>query len=221
MNRVHTYRNLAILIVVVLTSTALVSCGQPSQKYATSKSEGTYFTVPVEWHEVTMKELSAVEAKSTVSGAAEKLLLVKWQEAYSPDSEVGPTQVFSAYPTTKPLVFVRVRWLFPDEVNSLSYNTLRDLVEPVTDWVNNPASNTPDYNIVDDFEVVQEGGRGVRTIFNFVHKGLSQTIDQTALMSKDGQKIYLLVMRCTTKCYHKNKKIFAKIAKSFTVKGDR
>ncbi|MBC7463372.1 MAG: hypothetical protein H7227_03815 [Actinobacteria bacterium] len=200
-------------------SLILTGCGQPSQKYATSKSEGAYFTVPVAWHKVSMKELNDVEAKSTVSGAAEKLILVKWQEAYSPNPKIGPLEVFSIRPTTQPLVFVRVRWLFPDEFNAMSYDTLRNIVEPVTEWVNNPTESTPKYNIIDDYEVVQKGGRGVRTIFSFTHKGVSQTIDQTSLMSMDGQKIYLLVARCTTKCYQKHSKVLEKISASFTVRG--
>ena len=199
----------------------LTGCGQPSQKYATSKSEGVYFTVPIDWHQVSMKALNAVEAKSTVDGASDKLSLVKWQEAYSSNSKVGPLEVFSIRATDEPLVFVRVRWLFPDEVNSMSYNTLRDIVEPVTEWVNNPTKDTPVYNIIDDVEVVQKGGRGVRTVFSFTHSGVSQTIDQTSLMSNNGQKIYLLVIRCTSKCYQKNSKIVEKISKTFTVRGTK
>ena len=209
----------ALSLAVALGALTLSGCGQPSQKYAASKSEGVYFTVPINWHQVTMKELNAVESKSTVAGAADKLSLVKWQEAYSPNPKIGPLEVFSIRATAEPLVFVRTRWLFPEEVNAMSYNSLRDVVEPVTEWVTNPTAKTPEYNIIDDYEVVQKGGRGVRTIFSFTHKGISQTIDQTSLMSNNGQRIYLLVMRCTTKCYQKNSKALIKIAKSFTVRG--
>lgn len=168
-----------------------------------------------------MKELNDVEAKSTVDGSAEKLTLVEWQEAYSPSSKIGPLNVFSIRPTAEPLVFVRVRWLFPEEVNDMSYNALRDMVEPVTEWVNNPDETTPEYSIIDDYEVTQKGGRGVRTVFSFVYDGTSQTIDQTALMSMDGQKVYLLVARCTTKCYQKSSEVIEKIVASFTVRGTK
>jgi len=208
-------------VLLAVSSLTVVGCGQPSQKYATSKSEGVYFTVPVGWHQVSMKELNEVEVKSTIAGAAEKLSLVEWQEAYSPNSKIGPLKVFSIQPTAEPLVFVRVRWLFPEEVNDMSYNTLRDMVEPLTEWVNNPDETTPEYNIIDDYEVTQKGGRGVRTVFSFVYNDTSQTIDQTALMSMDGQKVYLLVSRCTTKCYQKNSKVLEKIAASFTVRGTK
>lgn len=205
--------------VLVLISLLLTSCTNSTHKYAASKSEGVYFTVPNTWHEITMKALNSQEAKSTAVGATEKLALVKWQEAYSPDKKVGPKQTFSLAPTNSPLAFVRVRDLFPDEINAVSYNTLRDIVQPVTDWVNNPTATTPVYNIIDDHEVIQKGGRGVRTIYNFVESGLSQTVDQTSLMSADHTKIYVFVLRCTTTCYNKNIKEISRIADSFTVRG--
>lgn len=204
---------------IVLVALLLTSCAQPSHKYASSKSEGVYFTVPNTWHEITMKALNSQEAKSSAVGATEKLALVKWQEAYSPDNKVGPKETFSLSPTSSPLAFVRVRDLFPDEINAVSYNTLRDIVQPVTDWVNNPTATTPIYNIIDDHEVIQKGGRGVRTIYNFVKSGVSQTVDQTALMSADHTKIYVFVLRCTTTCYNKNIKEISRIADSFTVRG--
>jgi hypothetical protein len=204
---------------IFLAALLLTSCGHPTQKYGASKSEGVYFTVPNSWHEITMQALNAQEAKSTAVGAVEKLALVKWQEAYSPDKKIGPKETFSLAPTNSPLAFVRVRELFPEEINAVSYNTLRDVVQPVTDWVNNPTATTPIYNIIDDHEVIQKGGRGVRTIFNFVESGVSQTVDQTSLMSDDHSKIYVFVVRCTTTCYNKNIKEISRIADSFTVRG--
>ena len=199
----------------------LTACGAPTQKYAASKSEGVYFTVPNSWHEISMKELNAIESKSTASGAAERLALVKWQQAFTFDKSVTPNRVFSLLAPKVPIAFVRVRELFPDEVNSVSYNSLRDIVEPITDWVSNPTSSTPVYGIIDDHEVVQKSARGVRTIYNFTAKGISQTIDHTALVSSDRLKIYVFVIRCTTACYNKNIKAISRIADSFTVRGAR
>ena len=168
-----------------------------------------------------MKELNAIESKSSASGAAERLALVKWQQAFTFDKSVTPSRVFSLVAPKVPIAFVRVRELFPDEVNSVSYNSLRNIVEPITEWINSPTATTPTYNIVDDYEVVQKSARGVRTIYNFTTKGISQTIDQTALVSSDRHKIYVFVVRCTTTCYNKHIKIISRIADSFTVRGNR
>lgn len=206
---------------IFVTALVLSSCGQPTQKYGASSSEGVYFTVPVSWYQISMMKLNALESKSTTAGAAEKLTYVKWQEAFSPDRNVGAKEAFSLSPTNSPLAFVRVRELFPDEINAVSYNTLRDIVQPLTEWVNNPTATTPVYNIIDDHEVIQKGGRGVRTIYNFVNAGVSQTIDQTSLMSPDHAKIYVFVVRCTTICYNKHIKEISRIADSFTVRGPK
>lgn len=200
---------------------ALTACGNTSQKYGASKSEGVFFTVPNSWHEISMKELSAIEAKSTASGAGERLALVKWQQAYTFNKSIGSSAVFNLKAPSVPIAFVRVRSLFPDEVNSVSYNSLRDVVEPITEWVSNPTESTPVFDIIDDYEVVQKGARGVRTIFNFTHNDILQTVDQTALVSTDRQKIYVFVVRCTTSCYNKYIKVISRVADSFTVRGVR
>lgn len=207
------------LSLVLAISVILTSCGAPTHKYGASKSEGVFFTVPVGWHEITMQSLNTYEAKSTGASAAEKLADVKWQEAYTPDGKVGAKETFSLLAPKFPLAFVRVRELFPEEINAVSYNTLRNVVQPLTDWVNHPTATTPVYNIIDDHEVVQKGGRGVRTIYNFVELGASQTIDQSVLMSADHAKIYVFVVRCTTVCYNKNIKVISRIADSFMVRG--
>jgi len=204
---------------VVVVALVLSGCSQPSQKYGASKSEGVYFTVPVSWHEITMSQLNALEAKSTEVAVLEKLPLVRWEMAYSPGEKIGAKETLSLRPTDSPVAFVRVRDLFPDEANALSYNSLRDVLQPITDWVTNPTSTTPIYNIIDDHEVIQKGARGVRTIYNFTEFGVSQSVDQTALMSPDHQKIYVFIVRCTTICYNKNIKVISRIADSFTVRG--
>ena len=198
---------------------ALTSCGNPTQKYGASKSEGVFFTVPTTWHEITDAQLNMQEAKSTSASVSDRLTLVKWQDAYSQDGNLLAKDAFSLKAPSVPLVFARVRALYPEEANAMSYDLLRDVVWPITEWVNNPTATTPVYNIIDDHEVVQKGGRGVRTIFSVVQSGVSQTVDQTSLMSEDHQKIYVFFVRCTTVCYNKNIKVMSKIADSFTVRG--
>ena len=205
--------------VIAVIAVALAGCGQPTQKYGASKSEGVYFTVPIGWKEISTSQLNTQEAKSTAAAVAARLTLVKWQVAYSQGGNLSATDAFSLKAPTTPLAFARVRALFLEEANAMSYDLLRDIVWPITEWVNNPTSNTPIYNIIDDHEVIQRGGRGVRTIFSVVQSGVSQTIDQTSLMSEDHRRIYVFIVRCTSVCYNKNLKTISRIADSFTVRG--
>ena len=209
------------LALILASSFLLTSCGEQSQSYASSKSEGVYFTVPNKWSSISNAALNKFEAKSAQGAAAQRQELVTWQIAYSIDPEVRASQIFNIDAPKKPVAFARVRNLSADEINAVSYNVLRDVIVPLSQWVSSPSSDTPPFDIYDDYEVQEKGARGVRTIFTFTHKGVAQTIDQTAMLSPDHSKIYLFIIRCTISCYKKNEKIMTKISNSFTVRGAR
>ena len=120
--RISRHKRLVLGVVLVPTLLGLTACGGGSQTYATDKSDGVYFTVPEHWQKLSQSALSAREAQSTVAGAADRLANVHWQEAYAP-SALTAAQVFSLKSNGYPTVYVRVRSLLPDEVNSFSLNS--------------------------------------------------------------------------------------------------
>lgn len=200
----------------------LAGCGTPSQKYAADKKEGVYFTVPYSWHQISGTVLGERERQSNATGAAERAASVLWQEAFSPSSRYGASEVLSLKAPSSPLVYVRVRSLLPDEVGVVSYNSLRNIIVPLTTWASGTDSTAPVLDVLDDREIVQKVARGVRTIFSFTESGKSpQTINQTALVSDDRSKIYVLIVRCATACFNKNQIVLNKISESFTVRGNR
>ncbi len=206
----------------IASATLLTSCGTPSQKYAADKKEGVYFTVPYTWHLISGTSIGERERQSTATGAADRAASVLWQEAFTPSSHYGAEEVLNLAAPTSPLVYVRVRSLLPDEVGVVSYNSLRNIIVPITTWASGTDSTAPLLDVLDDREVVQKIARGVRTTYSFTEKGKSaQTINQTALVSDDRSTIYVLIVRCTTACYNKNLTILNKIADSFTVRGTR
>lgn len=199
----------------------LTGCGAQSQIYAASKSEGVFFTVPKNWHATSNAALNKFEAKNVIGLAAQRQTLVTWQVAYSIEPKVKPSQIFEIDAPKKPVAFARVRNLSADEINAISLNVLRDIIVPLSQWVSAPTAETPSFDIYDDYEVVEKGARGVRTIFTLTYKGVAQTIDQTAMLSPDRSKVYLFVIRCTNSCYKKNEKLMTEISNSFTVRGAR
>ncbi len=215
-----TYR-FRILSLTLSVALFVTGCGGTSQKYAASKSEGVYFTVPPSWSEISTERLTTHEARSTELGAAEKLSLVRWQLAFASAPGVSPKDIFSFVATDVPVAYARVRSLIPAEANAVSYNSLRNVIVPLTEWVSNPTKSTPVFSIIDDYEVIGKGARGVRTIYSFTDGGKSQTVDQTSMVSNDRQKMYIFVIRCSTECYNKNYVLMTKISDSFTVRGAR
>ena len=211
--------------VIALLGIALVlgltGCGESSKLYPASKSEGVFFSVPTNWKALSTASLNKYEKESTDPEAESRQALVKWQIAYTTNKKLKVPEVFNLTAPSQPLVFARVRDLESSEINSVSYNTLRDVIVPVTQIIAGDDPSAPDFEILVDQEVVQKGARGVQTVYSFSIDDKEQTINQTSLMSNDRTTMYIFVVRCTTECYAKNKKKIEEIVSSFTVEGAR
>ena len=211
--------------VIALLGIALVlgltGCGESSKLYPASKSEGVFFSVPTNWKALSTASLNKYERESTEPEGAARQALVKWLIAYTTNKKLKVPEVFNLTAPTHPLVFARVRDLESSEINSVSYNSLRDLIVPVTQIIAADDPSAPDFQILVDQEVVQKGARGVQTVYSFSIDDKEQTINQTSLMSNDRTTMYIFVVRCTTECYAKNKKKIEEIVSSFTVEGAR
>lgn len=211
--------------VIALLGIALVlgltGCGESSKLYPASKSEGVFFSVPTNWKALSTASLNKYEKESTEPDGAARQALVKWQIAYTTNKKLKVPEVFNLTAPAQPLVFARVRDLESSEINSVSYNTLRDVIVPVTQIIAGDDPSAPDFQILVDQEVVQKGARGVQTVYSFSIDDREQTINQTSLMSNDRTTMYIFVVRCTTECYAKNKKKIEEIVSSFTVEGAR
>ena len=211
--------------VIALLGIALVlgltGCGESSKLYPASKSEGVFFSVPTNWKALSTASLNKYEKESTEPEGAARQALVKWQIAYTTNKRLKVPEVFNLTAPSQPLVFARVRDLESSEINSVSYNTLRDVIVPVTQIIAGDDPSAPDFQILVDQEVVQKGARGVQTVYSFSIDDKEQTINQTSLMSNDRTTMYIFVVRCTTECYAKNKKKIEEIVSSFTVEGAR
>jgi hypothetical protein len=214
-------RGLSLVAVATLCSLVLTGCAQSSQQYGSDSKDGVYFAVPNSWHQISSKDLNHEESLSTAQGAAERLALVHYQVAFSVNPKVTAKQVLSLTAPDEPVVYTRVRGLTSDEIQQVSYNDLRNLVLPLSTWEDGTATSVPVYSVDTDEEAVQKGGRGVHTIFSFTSNGVSQTLNQTGLLSNDHHMLVMLIARCTTTCYTKNKSLIEKIVKSFTFRGSK
>ena len=201
---------------------ALLAGCAPSQQYPGDKKSGTYFTAPTSWHVISQHALSQWESHSTATGAAERLAEVVWQEALTPSDTITAKNVYSLKTPSAPIVFARVRTLSLDEVNAISYNELRDSIYPLTSWLSDATSAPKDFTLIDDLERVENGARGVQTIFTTSDSaGNPEYVNQTALVSNDRSTIYILLVRSSKADFDKSQKLLEKIADSFTVRGNK
>ncbi len=210
---------LAALVGAVCLATLLTGCGTQSKQYAASNKAKTYFTVPNGWHEISEKALTEFEKKSTPAGST--VPTVTWQIAYTPLKNIKISQVYSIQTFDQPVVVARVRPLSNAETQSISYNNLRDILLPLQSWVTTPSAAPAGFNLINDYEIMDQGVRGVRSIYSFDRNNVNITLDQVAMVSNDRRTLYVLLSRCNSDCYTKNRKVIDGIVTSFTVKGKK
>lgn len=208
-------RRIAIASIALL----MLSACTPSKQYEGSKSEGVFFSVPNNWNKVDGAALAKEESKSANQNDIDRLAMVGYQAGFSKLKNITARDVFMLQPTTEPVLYVRIRDLFPEERNSISLNTLRNIILPVTSYADGSRSNDRNFKLIDNQEVVEKGGRGVLLEYSFDYEGTNETVKQAALVSNDQNKIYLFIMRCSTVCFDKNLSTINEIVKSFTVRG--
>ena len=206
---------------ITAASLALVmlSACTPSKQYEGSKSEGVFFAIPNGWTKIDGNELAKEESKSANQNDIDRLAMVGYQAGFSKLKKLTARDVFMLQPTAEPVLYVRIRDLFPEERNAISLNTLRNIILPVTEYVDGSRSNDRNFQLIDDQEVVEKGGRGVLLEYSFDYNGTNETVKQAALYSNDQNKIYLFILRCSTVCFNKNVATIDEIVKSITVKG--
>lgn len=207
-------------LIAVIASTLLSGC-TPSKQYAGSKKDGAFFAVPNGWHKISNQALNKEEGATKNPDDLDRLAMVSYQVGFSEAKKITARDVFMLKPTEAPVVFARFRSLFPEERNAISLNSLRDVVLPVTQFLDGSRENDRNFLLIDDQEVIEKGGKGVNLRFSFDYEGVNQTINQTTLVSNDQGKIYIFVVRCSTECYNKKSKEIDAIVKSFTLKGAR
>ncbi|MEY3770148.1 MAG: hypothetical protein RL390_1012 [Actinomycetota bacterium] len=206
-------------ITAALVAVVMLSACTPSKQYEGSKSDGAFFTVPNGWKKVDGAVLHKVEAKNANQDELDRLSMVTYQVGFTKAKKIDPKEIFLLEPTNDPVLYVRIRDLFPEERNAISLNTLRNLVLPITDYLDGTIPNDRKFELYDDQEINEVGGRGVSLLYSFDYNGINETVSQVALMSNDQNKIYVFIIRCSTECYNKNIDEIDEIVNSFTVKG--
>lgn len=199
----------------------MLSACTPSKQYAGSKTDGAFFSVPNGWTKISTEALTKEESKSTNQNDLDRLAMVTYQVGFTKAKKMSAREVFMLEPTDQPVLFARFRDLFPEERNSISLNSLRDIILPITQYQDGSKVNDRNFQLFDDQEIVEKGGKGVSLLYSFDYNGVNETVNQVALYSNDQNKIYLFIIRCSTTCYNKNIDEIDEIVKSFTVRGAR
>ena len=214
-------RRAALLaLATALATTGLVSaCAAPDYRYAneapgSAPASTVYFKVPESWSPFTPAQITAAQQGWASDATAKPLLdATVWQEAYDASASPSLTHVLGSATPSSPVVYASLRSLYQAEVDSVTVDSLKDVVLPVSTLGSQVDVRTS--------QPVQQGNsQGVHLVVSFkaAGTGSEETLDETAYLSPEHNALYLLVVRCSTACYDQHRADIDTVTSSFTIK---
>ena len=206
----HLYRVAALVIVGLSAAGCSLT---PQYNYVSDSADSAYFKVPPSWHQVPESSLQSAEGSSSQEGS------YLWSRAFDANSKPS---VFAA--TSQPVAYASVISLSSNEQGEISFNSMRDLLLPVTATARKAAS--ADHEELEGFQSLSDQvisdsdhNRGIREIFDYDLGTAPETFDLTVMTNSDTTKLYFLLVQCTETCFASNYKQISDVVDSFTVGG--
>jgi hypothetical protein len=217
---------LAKRIVAVLAPVALLggACGAPEYEYVKNSEQQTYFKVPNSWRQVDQEALDEWATGADPDSATAKIRdQLMWTVAYDAAEDPAVAHVSSIMPTPEPIAWAKVERLLPEQSDVVSFDLLRDYFLPVTEDSRKAAeaagSPLTGFELLrDDVITPAKGLHGVRVVYNYSLLGELHTFDLTALVNDDASLLYMLFVRCSSRCYTERADELEGIVTSFTVR---
>jgi hypothetical protein len=210
-------RHLYSVAALVIVGFSVAGCSlAPQYTYVSDSADSAYFKVPPSWHQVSESSLQSAEGSTSQEGS------YLWSEAYDANSKPSVDHVFAA--TGKPVAYASVIGLSSNERNQISFNSMRDLLLPVTAAARKAAA--ADHEELEGFQSLSDqvitdsnNNRGIREIFDYDLGVTPETFDLTVMTNSSTTKLYFLLVQCTESCFASNFKQINDVVNSFTVGG--
>jgi hypothetical protein len=172
--------------------------------------------VPPSWRQVDQSTLQAAEGPSSQEGS------YLWSRAYDDSAKPSINNVFSSSET--PVAYASVLGLSAAERNGVSFNSMRDLLLPVTSTARSAASAAHEQlsgfaSLSDQVITDNHNDRGIREIFDYDLGTTLETFDLTVLANSATTKLYFLLVHCSATCFAGDYSQIAAVVGSFTVGG--
>jgi len=201
-----------LLIIVGLT---VAGCLSPDYTYVADSSDNAYFKVPPSWHEVSPSSLQQVQGQSSQG-------TYLWSRAYDDTGSPSVKDVFSS--SSKPVAYASVLGLSASQASDVSFNSMRDLLLPVTATARNAASaahvELTGFQLLSDQMITDSHhDRGIREIFDYNLGIAPETFDLTVMTNSGTTKLFFLLVHCQTASFAANYPQIVKVVGSFTVGG--
>jgi hypothetical protein len=201
---------------------AVAACGSSQYHYVKNSDDNVFFKIPSSWSQVDQESLEEEVNGDPDSATAQVAREQQWVVAYDAAAEPSVEHVLSVDTPDHPTAFARVSQLTPQQLGQVSLDSLRNLFLPVTSAARQQAAASG--QALDGFELIRDetlnsdGLRGVRSTYNYEISGGLQTFDLSAFVNDETGKVYMLLVRCSAKCYRERSSELEDIASSLTVK---
>jgi hypothetical protein len=124
----------------------------------------------------------------------------------------------------RPVAYASVLQLSSAERNDVSFNSMRDLLLPVTATARKAAAANHETlsgfaSLADEVITDSHHDRGIREIFDYNLGVTPETFDLTVLTNSTTTKLYFLLVHCSAACFANDYKQIATVVGSFTVGG--
>lgn len=197
----------ALVALVVLAGAC--SLERSGYQFVRNRPTGTYLKVPEEWTVYGPKDIEKQFRAANLGGERKAFPFISVFDA-RPDADLDFDITGS-----RPVGLVRVRDLSPGERDSISFASAREeLYDALNAGIESGA-----LPLRSSEEVKHESADGQRIVFSIDDgSGTTSTIDQTSILNREKNRIYLLIVGCRTTCYDKHRKQIDTVVESLTIK---
>lgn len=212
----HLFRVAALIVLGLVVGVSAAGCADPSYNYVADYSDNAYFKVPPSWHQVSESSLESAEGSSNSDGT------FLWSRAYDASPDPSVSHIFSS--TSVPVLYASVLSMTSSQSANVSYNTMRDLILPVTSSARQLAEEEGDtlsgFQSLSDQVISEPGGyRGIHEIFDYNLANGPETFDLTVLTDSSTTKLYFLLVQCEERTFAADYSQISAVVQSFTLGG--
>jgi hypothetical protein len=209
-------RHLYWLALLAVVGLSVAGCLAPQYTYVSDNADNAYFKVPPSWHQVNESSLQSAEGPTMQEGS------YLWSAAYDASATPSPAHIFAATP--EPIAYASVLSLSSAARNEISFDSMRDLLVPVTQAARNAAAAAHDSlsgfaSLSDQVITDSHGNRGIREVFQYNVGITPETFDLTVMTNAATTKLYFLWVQCSTACFADHYQAITNVVNSFTVGG--
>jgi hypothetical protein len=205
------FTGIALVALAVALLSGACSLRRSGYQFVRNRPTGTYLKLPDDWKVYSDESVDKLLAEANPEGVDRtRLPFISLFRADRTMAEPG----LDLY-ASDPVGIVRVRTLTEAERDGISSATARDDVLDVNGSIQ--AAGVPPKKAV---HVKQEFAQGDRFVFTYKDEelGLVSTVDQTTLLDRDRNRLYVLIIACDPRCYEQHRKEIETVVTSLTIK---